>query len=117
MTATCTITRDIGDGTPDGDGVWHPPTTTVVYTGRCRVEMPASASNPVVGEQRIGVETPTVAIEWDAAEVREHDTVTIVTARDPRLAGQRFQVVGVAYASEQFERLLSCTHNLTDREV
>ncbi|MBN6054519.1 hypothetical protein JYK22_21435, partial [Nonomuraea sp. RK-328] len=119
QTGTCTITRaGSGEGTIDDDGVWHPPTASTVYSGPCRIT-PQSADARVVvsGDHRVTIRGYEVAIEWDAAEVREGDNVTVVTAADPRLPGMQLRVTDVRMASEQWERVLITEQDLTDLEA
>jgi len=118
MTATCSITRaGAGEGTIDEDGVWHPPESSTIYTGACRVTpQPADARYVVSGDQRVTVRGYEVAVEWDVAEVREGDTVTVLTAADPRLASMQLRVIDVRMASEQWERVLVALQDLTDLE-
>lgn len=118
QTGTCTITRPgTGDGTTDPDGTWHPPTPTDVYAGTCRITpQTADARYVVSGDRRVTIRGYELAIEWDAADVREGDNVTIVTAKDPRLAGVELRVTDVRMASEQWERVLIAEQDLTDLE-
>ncbi|MFF3443644.1 DUF6093 family protein [Streptosporangium sp. NPDC002721] len=119
LTGTCRITRGGGDGHLDDDGVWHPPGTTVVYVGPCRITAPAGISNPVVGDQPTGMGDYQVAIRWDVAEILEHDIVEVLTAKDPQLPGRKFQVKDPlgGGGTEQWERVLTCTQDITHREV
>lgn len=118
QTGTCTITRPgAGEGTIDGDGVWHPPTPTTVYTGPCRVTpQPADSRYVVSGDHRVTTRGYEIAIEWDAAEVREGDNINITAAKDPRLVGVDLRVTDVRMASEQWERVLIAEQDLTDLE-
>lgn len=117
QTATCTITRNNGTGTLDGDGVWHPPATTLIYAGTCRVTPQSPAGPIVVGEQPVAVGGYQVTVEWDVAEIREHDMVTVLTAKDPGLVGKQLRVTDANAASEAFERALTCTQDITHREA
>lgn len=121
QTATCAITRPAGgEGTVDDGGVWHPPAATTVYTGPCRVS-PRSARSGVIwhvaGDQKVAEYDYIVAIEWDAANVIENDAITFTASVDVLLVRKQFLVAGVSYASEQWERILLCRENLTDREA
>lgn len=116
-TGRCTITRPgVGEGTEDPDGTWHPPAATTVYTGPFRVTAPAPSSIVVVGEQQTAVASHEVAIEWDAAEVLEHDLITVDEASDPGFVGKQLTVTDIRYATERFERVLKAQINLTEGE-
>ncbi|OPG13626.1 DUF6093 family protein [Microbispora sp. GKU 823] len=117
QTARCTITRSTGGGSLDGSNVWHPDDPEVVYRGPCRVGSADAASPQTVGDQAISDTTHTVAIEWDAAEVLEGDIVTINSAVDLGLVGKQLRVTNARYGSEQWERVLACTDDITRREV
>jgi hypothetical protein len=60
-----------------------------------------------------------VAIRWDAAEILEHDIVEVLTAADPQLPGRLFQVTDPlgGGGSEQWERVLTCSQDITNREA
>lgn len=116
QTGRCDISRPgTGPGTTDPDGVWHPPAPTSVYSGPCRITpRPATERVSVSGEQRVTTRDYAVAIEWDAADTREGDLVTVTEATDPRLVGKTLRVVDVRYATEQWERVHVCEDNLTE---
>lgn len=116
-TGRCVITRTSGEGTIDDDGVWHPPTSENVYAGPCRITAPAPSRVVVVGDQQTAVADYEIAIEWDAAEVLEHDLITIVSANDPGIVGKQLIVTDARYATERFERVLKAQINLTEREA
>lgn len=118
QTGTCTVTRGGGEGTLDDDGVWHPPTSTEVYRGPCRITPPSPVANLVVGDQRIGTTDYKVAIRWDAAEILEGDVVEVLTAEDPHLPGQLLQVTDTAGGggTQQWERVLTCSQDITNRD-
>ena len=117
QTGRCAITRTTGDGVLDDEGVWHPPTTETVYTGPCRITAPAPSSVQVVGEQQTAVADYEITIEWDAAEVLEHDLITIVSAPDPGVVGKQLIVTDIRHATERFERVLKAQINLTEPEA
>lgn len=119
LTGTCRITRDGGEGSLDDDNVWHPASSTVVYRGPCRITAPSGISNPVVGDQQIGVGDYEVAIRWDTAEILEGDVVEVLDAADPQLPGRKLWVTGTLGGSgtEQWERVLTCSQDITQREV
>lgn len=116
-TGRCAITRTVGEGSTDDDGVWHPPTSEPVYSGPCRITAPSPSGVVVVGEQQTAVAVYEVAIEWDAAEVLEHDLITITHASDPGIVGKQLLVTDARYATERFERVLRAQLNLTEREA
>jgi len=60
--------------------------------------------------------THTVAIEYAAAEVLDGDIVTITEAADAGLVGKQLRVINGRYGSEQWERVLACTDDVTRRE-
>jgi hypothetical protein len=101
----------------DDDGVWHPPVTTAVYTGPCRITAPAPSRTIVVGEQQAAVADYEVAIEWDAAEILEDDLITMTEAPDPEIVGKQLIVTDVRHATERFERVLKAQINLSEPEV
>jgi hypothetical protein len=119
QTGTCTIKRETAPGFLDeGTGVWQPPTFAEVYHGPCRITPETSDARYVVaGEERVNTRLYAVAIEWDAAEVKEGDYLTAETATDPRLPGVEMRVMDVRLASEQWERVLRCEHTLPETEV
>lgn len=120
-TGRCTITRPgTGEGTTDPDGTWHPPAAATVYSGPCRVASRSARSSVVwhvTGDQKVAEYDYVAAIEWDAAEVLEHDLITFTSATDPLLPGAEMLIVGTIQASEMWERILLCRANLTDREA
>lgn len=116
-TGRCSIARTSGEGTIDDDGVWHPPTSAAVYAGPCRITAPSPSRVVVVGDQQTAVADYEIAIEWDAAEVLEHDLITIVSANDPGIVGKQLIVTDARYATERFERVLKAKINLTEREA
>ncbi|MEU4410761.1 DUF6093 family protein [Streptosporangium sp. NPDC023963] len=119
LTGTCRITRGGGEGTVDDDNVWHPPASTVVYQGPCRITAPPGISNPVVGDQPTGIGDYKVAIRWDVVEILEGDIVEVLTAADPRLPGRLLQVTDTlgGGGTEQWERVLTATEDITHREA
>lgn len=118
QTGTCRITRATGGGTVDADNDWHPSPPVIVYTGPCRITPPTPVSTQVVGGQRIGVGDYQVAVRWDAPEILEHDLVEVLTAADPQLPGRLLRVTDPigAGGTEQWERVLTCTQDITNRE-
>jgi hypothetical protein len=116
-TGRCAITRTSGEGSEDDDGVWHPPAPEPVYSGPCRITAPSPSGVVVVGEQQTAVAVYEIAIEWDAAEVLEHDLITITSAPDPGIVGKQLIVMDIRHATERFERVLKAQINLTEREA
>lgn len=118
QTGTCLIRRETAPGFLDSEGVWNPPTFEQVYYGPCRITPETSGARYVVsGEERVNTRMYAVAIEWDAAEVREGDYLTAETGTDPRLPGMEMRVMDVRLASEQWERVLRCEQTLPETEV
>ncbi|MER7213211.1 DUF6093 family protein [Streptosporangium sp. NPDC000239] len=119
QTSTCLITRLAGEGTLDAAGVWHPPTSTEVYRGPCRIAPPGPVSNPVVGDQRVGLTDYQVMVRWDTPEILEGDIVEVLTAADPLLPGRLLQVTDTVGggASQQWERVLTCSQDITNRDI
>ncbi|MEV8638098.1 DUF6093 family protein [Streptosporangium sp. NPDC051023] len=120
QTGTCRITRPAaGGGTLDGAGVWHPPTSTEVYRGPCRIAPPGGISNPVVGDQRIGITDYQIAVRWDTPEIMEGDIVEVLAAADPLLPGRLLQVTDTVGGggTQQWERVLTCSQDITHRDV
>ncbi|RSN12811.1 hypothetical protein DMB42_11575 [Nonomuraea sp. WAC 01424] len=70
-----------------------------------------------MGEQQTAVATYEVGIEWDAAEVLEHDLITMDEAPDPAIVGKQLIVIDIAYATERFERVLRAKLNLSEPEA
>ncbi|GHE47336.1 hypothetical protein GCM10017673_56480 [Streptosporangium violaceochromogenes] len=121
QTGTCRITRATGGGTVDAGNVWQPAPVETVYAGPCRVTPPTPVSLRVVGGpggQRIGVGDYQVAIRWDAPEILEHDLVEVLTAADPQLPGRKLRVTDPigAGGTEQWERVLTASQDVTNRE-
>jgi hypothetical protein len=109
MTGACRITRITGEGTTGPDGTWTPPDETTVYTGPCRVVAATNDGQYLTGEQtQLTRRDYDVAVEWDAAVVAIGDTVTVTSARDPRLTGMQFRVQDVRHGTEQWQRNLLC---------
>ena len=118
QTACCEITRPgVGGGALDEGNVWTPAAESAVYSGPCRVGSDPTAAAQQAGDAPVGIVQYTVAIEWDAAEVLEGDTVTITQAADPGLAGKQLRVTNPRHSAESWERVLACTDDITRREV
>lgn len=118
QTGTCSIQRVDAPGYVDDDGAYQPPTYTQVYTGPCRITPETSDARYVVsGEERVNTRLYAVAIEWDAAEIREGDHLTAQSGADPHLPGTDMRVTDVRLASEQWERILLCEQVLPETEV
>jgi hypothetical protein len=118
QTGTGRFRRKTSEGGLDDDGVWHPPTFEEIYYGPCRITPETGDARYVVsGEHRVTTRGYAVAIEWDAAEIREGDYFTPETATDPRLPGVEMRVMDVRLASEQWERVLRCEQVLPETEA
>lgn len=118
QTGTCVITRETTPGHVDDEGVWQPPTFEDVHSGSCRITPETGDARFVVaGEERVNTRGYMIAIEWDAAEVREGDYLTAQTGADPQLPGAEMRVMDVRLASEQWERVLRCEQTLPQTEA
>lgn len=111
-TASCVITRASGGGSLDDGGVWHPPDTTVVYRGMCRITVNGDISRRIIGERLRHTGNYKVAVRWDA-DVKVGDIVTVTDAVDPMLKGRRMQVTDVDMGFQQWERVLAATEDFT----
>lgn len=120
MTAQCTITSP---GTLSG---WDPVTgptaaipPVVLYTGPCRVQAnpsrvgEADAAGQPITRRPYLLAIPAVS---DDIPVTARVLITACTG-DTHLAGKTFTVSDVVYASERFERDLTCILDLTNQEA
>lgn len=116
MKARCTITRaGTGPGTyNESTGKTDPPAPTPVGTAqRCRVQARAATDRVAkVGDQLLTLRGYLVSLPHDAPDVHVDDLVTITAADDALLVGRVLKVLDVVYASEQWERDLTCEDNL-----
>ncbi|MFC6080921.1 DUF6093 family protein [Sphaerisporangium aureirubrum] len=120
QTGACRITRRTGSaGTLGGDLVWHPGTTRVtVYTGTCHIAPPNPVGYQNVGERRTGTTDYQVAIASDAPEILDGDDVEVLAAEDSELVGRHLRVTSALGdgGTQQWERLLTCVQDTTNRE-
>ncbi|MBB4702242.1 DUF6093 family protein [Sphaerisporangium siamense] len=120
QTGRCRITRHTGStGNLDTDLVWHPGMTRItLYTGPCHIAPPVPVGYQAVGERRTGTTDYQVAIGWDAPEILDGDDVEILAAEDPELVGRRLRVTSAVGdgGTQQWERLLTCVQDTTNRE-
>lgn len=112
MTSECIITRSAGGPVYDEDlEDYVTPDPTVVYTGRCRVQLTESLDVRVVefGGQAVALSRVTVSVPLAETGVRQQDTVTITAADDAQLVGRTYHVNGEAPAkSHATARRLEC---------
>lgn len=104
------IRRDTGTTSVDPDTLVETPVLKTVYEGAGRFQ-PLTGLN----ERRviIGGETRTTnryvaAVPWDAPEMLEGDSVTVLATSDPELIGRSVVVRDVVYDSFQTRRTLVC---------
>lgn len=121
MTAVCAITRDGGAGWLDDGGVWHPADPTSVYGGPCRVvPLPTDERVAVIGDTQVTTRRYSVAITYAAAynsgvELAVGDLVTITECpADAGLVGLGLRVTDARYASQTWDRDLTCEEVLPD---
>lgn len=117
MTAACDITRDVGEGWLDDSGVWQPPGTATVYSGPCRVvPLPIDKRVVVVGDAQVTVRRYSLAVAYtDGDDYRVADLATITAcAADAGLVGVGLRVTDVRYASQTWDRDLTCEEVLPD---
>jgi hypothetical protein len=112
MVDSCTITAP---GTPVWDedaGAYVPGAPTVLYSGRCRVQIPQSVPGaPVAGEAEWATSAVVVSVPVAGSEpVKVGATVTITSAtHDAALDDAQFRVVGIPLAkSHATARRLRC---------
>lgn len=107
MVDACTITRTTGETTNEDTGA-ATPTTSTVYTGKCRVQQSQLGADSVPADPA-EVEVRLVAFEvqvpMSVTGVRIHDVVTVTaSALDPDLVGRRFSILGLAHKTHMTAR-------------
>jgi hypothetical protein len=112
MTDTCVIRR-LGAVVTDPDTGERTPTTTTIYTGKCRVQQhQAIAGQHEAGQDyqlllRLEVQLP---IAVTGLQVADEITITAVGAgHDPDLPGRVFKIHDLAHKSEASCRRPQCT--------
>jgi hypothetical protein len=94
MLDQCTIARP-GESVTDPDTGVVTNGSTLVYSGRCKVQSKDSAtSSPEAGGHSFTVVSRQVHIPAESADVRDDDVVTITAARAPQLVGKVYRVDG-----------------------
>lgn len=93
MLDTCTVTRLTGSSTDPETGVVTP-TTSTVYTGRCRIRQAIVMDRPLSsGEAQRYIQHSILSIPTTAALLLSDDTVTITaSALTPILVGRTWHV-------------------------
>jgi hypothetical protein len=110
MQDTCTIRRTTGETTDTTTGVVTP-TTSVVYTGPCKIQQSTlgAASAPAdPGEASVRLVAYTLHLPVaTSAGIRDGDVATITTATyDSDLLGRTFAIIGTAHKSVATARRL-----------
>lgn len=107
MVDTCTVTRLAGEVTNEDTGVVTP-TTSTVYTGRCRVQqsqLGADSTPADPGEAYVRVVAFEVQLPMSVVGVRVQDVITITASPlDPDLVGRAFNVLGLAHKTHATAR-------------
>jgi hypothetical protein len=106
MVDACVVTRKTGETT--GPGGVITPTSSTLYTGKCRVQgKPGNRQGTDVGEAYLVIEHHEIQLPMSATGLREGDQITITaSALDPDLVGKVYVIRDV----------LAKTH-LTSRRV
>jgi hypothetical protein len=99
MVDTCTITRRTGETT--GAGGVITPTTSSVYSGKCRLQVrQETGAGMNVGEAFIIVQRLELQIPMTAPELFEGDRVVMTASvLDPQLVGRQYVVRDVVHKS------------------
>jgi hypothetical protein len=111
MVDACTVAHGTGGGVQDETTGQVARTTSTVYTGPCRVQLPqAQPRTSDVAERTATVQRAIVSLPVATSTgVRVGATVTITAAAlDADLAGRRFRVVGLHHKSYATARRLEC---------
>jgi hypothetical protein len=107
MVDTCTITRTTGESTNEDTGVVTP-TTSTVYTGRCRVQqsqLGADSTPSDPGEVYVRLVAFEVQLPMSVEGLRVQDVITITaSALDPDLVNRSFNVLGLAHKTHATAR-------------
>lgn len=107
MVDACTITRLTGETTNEDTGVVTP-TTSTVYTGRCRVQQSQLGADSVPsdpGEAYVRLVAFEVQLPMSVLGLRVQDVVTITaSALDPDLVGRQFNILGLAHKTHATAR-------------
>lgn len=116
MVDTCTITRVTGETTNEDTGVVTP-TTSTVYTGKCRVQqsqLGADSTPSDPGEAEVRLVAFEVQLPMTVTGVRVSDRVTVTASvHDEDLVDRVFTVLGVAHKTHATARRLQCQEVVT----
>lgn len=109
MVDTCTVTRVATESTNEDTGVVTP-TTTTVYTGKCRVQQSQLGADSVPsdpGEVYVRLVAFEMQLPMSVVGLRVGDFITITaSALDPDLVGRSFNVLGLAHKTHMTARRL-----------
>lgn len=110
MVDVCTITHGTGAATLNETTGRRTLTTSTVYSGPCRVQVPqAQPQTSDVAERSATVQQLTISIPVTATGVAVGAVVTVTaSALDPELAGRVFRVSGVHHKTHATARRLAC---------
>ncbi|GAA0738792.1 hypothetical protein Drose_04170 [Dactylosporangium roseum] len=100
MQDTCTVQHQTGETTDPETGVVTY-THVVVYSGKCKIQQAAPATNPTnVGEAAVFVGQLVLHLPMSVTGVQPDDLVTITASvLDPDLAGRTFRLRGPVHKS------------------
>jgi hypothetical protein len=111
MVDTCTITRVAGTSTDRDTGVVTE-TTTVLYTGRCRVQQSTAGQGVRMdpGETSVVVLRLEVQLPMSVTGLAEGDEVTVTASvHDADLVGRRFRIHDLAHKTHATSRRVLVT--------
>lgn len=116
MVDTCSIGRTTGEATDTDTGVVTP-TTSTVYTGRCRVQQSqlGAASTPDdPGQAAVRLVAFAVQLPMSVVGLRVGDVVTVTASvHDPDLVGRTFTVLGLAHKTHATSRRIQVQEVVT----
>ena len=109
MVDTCTIAHTTGESTNDDTGVVTP-TTSTVYTGRCRIQQSQLGADSVPtdpGEAYARLVAFELQVPMSVEVIRVHDVATVTASElDPDLVGRKFVILGLAHKTHATARRL-----------
>lgn len=105
MTDACVIKRVTGEATDANTGVVTP-TSSTLYTGKCRVQQRAPSASPAtVGEAYALMLQLEVQLPMSVTGLQADDQITITaSANDPDLVGRVFVIRDLAHKSHATSR-------------
>lgn len=107
MVDACTIAHTTGESTNDDTGVVTP-TTSAVYTGRCRIQQSQLGADSVPadpGDAYVRLVAFELQVPMSVTGIRVHDVATITaSALDPDLVGRKFVILGLAHKTHATAR-------------